>query len=472
MASSRLFDAVMASDGHVNLVGEDKRERLIASFGARGFDYIGNDRQDAIVWRAARRALFASATPQTVRSIEEITPVEKIFQEPSARWQDYLDALRPTHWVKNALLFVPLAAAHRVFEFDRLEHVALAFIAFDLCASGLYLLNDLLDLPADRRHPHKKERMLASGRIPLTYALLMMPLLLLGAFGLALHLSIAYAGVMGLYTALMVVYSMKLKDIPLVDVFVLAGGYALRVAAGAVAAQIRISAWLLTFCVFLFFSLALIKRYAELMVLEAQPTHEPVRARGYLSRDKTMLVAQGIASGYLAVMVLALYTNTEISQRLYARHDVFWGVCLLLFYWVSYVWMAALRGRIVGDPVMFALSDRVSRWSHRRHGAAGDVFAVTASRADSSHTEEPAILRWAGASSSAVLLSVSIAVLGLMGHPVADGQGSASPGRSTRPTSQKQSSSCSRLGAPKACTLPNRRSAGSGGSGRGCCSPI
>ncbi len=359
-----LFDEVMASDGHINLVGRRKRERLIATFGLRGFDYIGNDRRDVEIWCAARRALFASAAPQLVKSIAELTPVEKLFKEPPARWQDYLDALRPTHWVKNTLLFVPLAAAHQVFEFGRLERVLLAFIAFDLCASGLYLLNDLLDLPADRRHTHKKERMLASGRIPLTYALLMVPLLLLGAIGLALHLSIAYAGIIGLYTALMIAYSMKLKDIPLVDVFVLASGYALRVAAGAVAAadsNLRLAPDGLRISLF-------------------QPgTHQTIRgahrsgsaarrrdrpdARGYLSRDKGMLVVQGIASGYLAVMVLALYTNTEISQRLYARHEVFWGVCLLLLYWVSYVWMAAQRGRIVGDPVMFALTDRVSYWT-------------------------------------------------------------------------------------------------------------
>jgi 4-hydroxybenzoate polyprenyltransferase len=358
-----LFDEVMASDGHINLVGRDKRERLIATFGLCGFDYFGNDRRDVGIWCAARRALFASAAPWLVTSIADMTPVEKIFKDPPERWQDYLDALRPTHWIKNALLFVPLAAAHQVFDLGLLERVLLAFIAFDLCASGLYLLNDLLDLPADRRHPHNKERMLASGRIPLTYALWMMPLLVLGAFALALHLSIACAGIIGLYTALMVAYSMKLKDIPLVDVFALAGGYALRVAAGAVAAQIWISAWLLTLCVFLFFSLALVKRYAELIALEAQPAQGPVRARGYMSHDKGMLLAQGITSGYLAVMVLALYTNTEISQRLYARHDVFWGVCLLLLYWVSYVWLAAQRGRIVGDPVMFALTDRVSHWT-------------------------------------------------------------------------------------------------------------
>ena len=358
-----LFDEVMASDGHINLVGRKKRERLIATFGLHGFDYLGNDRREVEIGCAARRALIASAAPQGVKSMAELTPIEKIFKDRPARWQDYLDALRPTHWVKNALLFVPLAAAHQVFEFGRLERVLLAFVAFNLCASGVYLLNDLLDLPADRRHPHKKERMLASGRIPISYALWMMPLLMLGAFGLALHLSIGYAGIIALYTALMIAYSMKLKDIPLVDVFVLAGGYALRVAAGAVAARasnLRLASDALRISVFQSGPHQTIRGAHR---SGGQPGAGPAHARGYLSRDKGMLVAQGIASGYLAVMVLALYTNTEISQRLYARHEVFWGVCLLLLYWVSYIWMAAQRGRIVGDPVMFALTDRISYWT-------------------------------------------------------------------------------------------------------------
>lgn len=358
-----LFDNVMASDGATNLRGERKRDRLVTAFGLRGFDYIGNNARDYPVWHSARRALLASPSRHLLQTVARSTPVERIFSDPRARWQDYLDALRPLHWIKNTLVFVPLAAVHRIFEFALLGRVLLAFVAFNLCASSLYLLNDLLDLPADRRHPHKKARMLASGRIPLGYALMMMPILGVGAFVIALSLSIGFAGVLGLYAALMIGYSIKLKDIPLVDVLVLAGGYALRVAAGAAAADIRISAWLLTLCVFLFFSLALIKRYAELVVLESEPGAGSTHARGYLDRDKIILVAQGIASGYLAVMVLALYTNTAISQRLYARHDYFWGVCLLLLYWVSYLWMMATRGRIVGDPVMFALSDRGSLWT-------------------------------------------------------------------------------------------------------------
>ena len=358
-----LFDDVFASDGRTNLSGEHKRDRLVAAFGSRGFDYLGNSAKDYPVWAAARLALLATPAPRLARHVAEVTPVEVISQETDARWRDHLRALRPLHWVKSILVFVPLAAVHRIFELALAERAALAFVAFCLCASGIYLTNDLLDLPADRRHPHKKERMLASGRIPLAHALIMMPLMMIGGFGLAAHLSMGFAAVLGIYTVLMILYSLRLKDIPLVDVLVLAVGYSLRIAAGSLATGVRVSAWLLMFCIFLFFSLALIKRYAELVVMDAQPGSKEVRARGYRDSDKVILVAQGIASGYLSVMVLALYTNSEIAQRLYARHDFFWGICLLLMYWVSYLWLMATRARIHDDPVIFALSDRGSLWS-------------------------------------------------------------------------------------------------------------
>jgi 4-hydroxybenzoate polyprenyltransferase len=356
-----LFDEILASDGHTNLTGECKRDRLIAEFGLRGFDYIGNGVRDYPVWCAARRALLVSPSSRLEQRVAKVTPVERVLREPRTRYLDYLHALRPHHWIKNCLIFLPLALVHRIFDLELLGRAALAFVAFNLCASSLYLLNDLLDLPADRRHPHKKERRLASGRIRLAHALLLMPLLLVGAFLIAAHLSVGFAAVLTLYSMLVIAYSIKLKDIVIVDVLVLAGGYALRVAAGAFAVGIGISAWLLTFCVFLFFSLALIKRYAELVTADSAPGAS--HARGYVSTDKAMLVAQGIASGYLAVLVLALYTNTEMSQRLHAGHDFFWGICLLLLYWISYLWMTAGRGRIRDDPVIFALSDRGSLWT-------------------------------------------------------------------------------------------------------------
>ncbi|MGO9935918.1 MAG: UbiA family prenyltransferase [Steroidobacteraceae bacterium] len=353
-----LFEEVLASDGQINLSGARKRDRLVAEFGLRGFDYVGNSAGDYLVWSAARRALLVSPTPRLARKVGKVTPVERSFSEPGSRWLDYLHALRPHHWVKNGLVFMPLALTPRLLEVNLFGRAALAFAAFSLCASGQYLLNDLLDLPADRHHPHKKERRLASGRISLARALLLMPLLLMGAFAVAWHLSAALAGVLAVYLLLMIGYSVKLKDIPMVDALVLSIGYALRVAAGALAIGIKASAWLLTFCVFLFFSLALIKRHSELVAMGPEPGL--VHARGYLGVDEVILAAQGIASGYLAVLVLALYTNTEISHRLYARHDFFWGICLLLMYWVSYLWIMANRGRIRNDPVIFALSDPVS----------------------------------------------------------------------------------------------------------------
>ncbi len=368
-----LFDEILASDGHVHLSGERKRDRLIAEFGQTGFDYIGNHAGDYPVWCAARRALLVSPSPHLEHKVAKVTPVEKILREPGAQWRDYVHVLRPHHWIKNCLVFLPLASLHRFFDFDLLGRATLAFIAFNLCASSVYLLNDLMDLPADRSHPRKKKRRLACGRIRLAHALLMMPLLLAGAFGIAWHLSPGVAAVLALYCVVMIGYSLKLKDLAIVDVLVLAGGYAMRVAAGSLAVDIKVSAWLLTFCMFLFFSLALIKRYAELVTMESLPGAE-VHARGYLGIDKVFLVAQGIASGYLAVLVLALYTNSEISQRLYARHNLFWAICLLLLYWVSYLWMMAERGRIHQDPVVFALADRGSRWTI----AAAGLIAVLA----------------------------------------------------------------------------------------------
>ena len=356
-----LFDEIIASDGHINLTAKAKRDRLVGRFGERGFDYAGSRPGDFPVWCAARRALLVSPSAQLERKVAGAMPIERVFREPKTGLFDYLHALRAHHWVKNFLVFMPLALAHRFFEFELLLRAVLAFVAFNLCASGVYLLNDLLDLPADRRHPKKRERRLASGRIRLAHALLLLPLLLAGAFGIASHLSLGFAAVLVVYVLLMVEYSMKLKDLAMVDVLVLASGYALRIAAGAVAVGVVLSPWLLTFCVFLFLSLALIKRCSELVLAELAPG--PAHARGYLGSDKVVLVAQGIASGYLSVLVLALYTNSDISERMNTRHEFFWGTCLLLLYWVSYLWMMAIRGRIHNDPVIFALSDRVSQWT-------------------------------------------------------------------------------------------------------------
>jgi 4-hydroxybenzoate polyprenyltransferase len=354
-----VFDAVFASDGTVNLKGETKRDRLVAEFGFQGFDYVGSGRTDHAVWAASRKALVVRSEPGLAAKVGAATKVERMFEESSSDPLLYLKALRPHHWLKNALVFLPLAAAHRLNEVELLSQGFLAFLAFSLCASSTYLLNDLLDLPNDRRHPHKRDRALASGRLTMTHALGLIPLLLAGAVAVGLLLPWPFLGALGLYYALTLSYSLRLKDLVILDVLALAGLHSLRVIAGSAATGIPPSAWLIAFCVFLFFSLAMIKRYAELVVMR---TIDGLRAhaRAYELEDSELLAALGGASGYLAVLVLALYIS-ETGQGAFGRHELIWLVCVLLLYWISYMWLMAHRARMHDDPLVFALRDNVSR---------------------------------------------------------------------------------------------------------------
>jgi 4-hydroxybenzoate polyprenyltransferase len=268
--------------------------------------------------------------------------------------------MRPHQWLKNALVFVPLLATHRVYEVDLLWQGLLAFVAFSLCASSAYLLNDLLDLPSDRHHPHKRDRPFASGQLPLVHGLALAPLLLLVGLALGAFLSPILCGILALYYALTLSYSLRLKDVVILDVLTLAGLYTLRVMAGSAAFDVPPSAWLLAFCVFLFFSLAMIKRYAELVAMRAVEGAK-AHARAYLLEDSELLAALGAASGYLSVLVLALYITSDAMHDPDVRYQLIWLVCVLLLYWISYMWLMAHRARMHDDPLVFALRDRVSQ---------------------------------------------------------------------------------------------------------------
>lgn len=355
-----IFTEVLASDGHTNLSGGNKREKLVALYGERGFDYVGNSYRDLPVWRSARRALLVRPMPGLAAAAARATPIERVFEDGGHHPRAYLQALRPHHWLKNLLLFVPLVAAHHFYDGHLLGLMLLAFAAFTLCASAVYLFNDLLDLPADRHHPHKWERPLASGRLPLGHALGLIPLLLAGAVLIGLWLPPLFLAVLGIYFTLTLAYSLGLKDVAILDVLILAAGYSLRVLAGAVAAGIPPSPWLLAFCVFIFFSLALVKRYAELMAMRAVEGRR-AHARGYLNEDSELIAALGVASGYLSVLVLALYITSDLAHSFYRRHELIWLVCILLLYWVSHMWLQAHRRRMHDDPLVFAGRDRLSR---------------------------------------------------------------------------------------------------------------
>jgi 4-hydroxybenzoate polyprenyltransferase len=340
---TELFDQVIASDGATNLVGDKKRERLEAEFGRGGFDYMGGRRRDYPVWCAARAALLVSASPRLARDVAKVTLVEMRFDGEPTTLGHVFHELRALHWVKNVLVFVPVAAARGLLSPGWFGRALLAFVAFCLCASSVYLLNDLLDLRIDRQHPQKKGRMLASGQIRPAHALALLILLLMTAVALSLYLSATFFGVLAIYFLMMMAYSVRLKDIPLLDVVILSGGYALRVVAGEVALNISLSPWVIAFIVLLFSSFTLVKRCAELVRIDSLSGAHGPRVCGYVAADTGILTAQGIASGYLAVFVFAMYTNTDVVQRLYPRHEFLWGVCGLLLYWINYLWLMVAR---------------------------------------------------------------------------------------------------------------------------------
>jgi 4-hydroxybenzoate polyprenyltransferase/phosphoserine phosphatase len=356
----KLFDLVLASDGHVNLSGKRKRARLVAEFGERGFDYAGNEWRDLAVWSSARKAIVVDPSPRLLRAVEKTADAESAFTDPSATAAEYLSALRPEHWLKNLLVFVPLFTAHLFFSPLLLSRTLVAFVAFCCCASAGYLINDLVDLQADRRHPQKRLRPFASGRLPLAYGFLMAPALLgLGAV-LAGMLSGLFLGMLLCYFTLSLAYSLELKRVALLDILVLASLYTLRIVGGAAAIDSWPSVWLLGFSMFLFTSLAFVKRYAELVIMRGiEGDH--ATARGYELSDAELLASKGTASGYAAVVVLALYIASGAVKALYSRHLLIWAICPLLLYWLGYLWLIAHRGKMFHDPLVFALRDRTSR---------------------------------------------------------------------------------------------------------------
>jgi len=352
-----LFDTVLASDGRTNLSGVAKRDRLVAEFGERGFDYAGNSARDLSVWAAARRGLLVRPSRRLSAAAARVTQVERVFGDDRPGGRTYFGAMRVQHWLKNLLLLVPLVAAHQLYDPTKLFAALLGLVCFSLAASSVYLLNDLFDLPADRRHPHKKKRALASGRLPVLHALLLVPALWAAAALLALGLALPFLGALTAYGALMLAYSMRLKNYPIVDALALAAGYTLRIYAGSLAVAVAVSPWLLVCSTALFFGLALLKRYAELVTL--RPGLGPGDCvRGYGVGDATLVAGLGTAANCIAVALLALYPVIEGPG---APRSSIWLLSTLLLFWTGHMWLMAHRGRIHDDPVAFALRDPLSR---------------------------------------------------------------------------------------------------------------
>jgi 4-hydroxybenzoate polyprenyltransferase/phosphoserine phosphatase len=355
-----IFDKVFASTETVNLSAERKRDALVAAFGEQGFDYVGNAYEDVPVWRAANRAFLVDTPEGVERVARQHGNVEQVFETPRNRLVILAKSLRMHQWLKNLLVLVPLLAGHHANAWPLVASAFIALIAFSMCASSVYLLNDLIDLDDDRHHPVKRHRPLASGAMPLIAGVVLCPALLAGAFAVAwAFLPLRYVGVLFCYYAMTIAYSTLLKPLALVDVVVLAGLYTARIVAGAAAIHVHLTFWLLAFSMFLFLSLALVKRYAELHSMLKLGVTEP-RGRGYMTDDLALISSLGTASGYLAVLVLALYIQDHATAVLYRTPELIWLACPLLLFWISRMWLQAHRGNMHDDPVVFAARDRVS----------------------------------------------------------------------------------------------------------------
>ncbi len=358
----QIFDRVMASDGRTNLSGVAKRDRLVAEFGTAGFDYVGNSRKDQVIWQAARRALVVGSQLSIDKARARLTNVGQVFEVDAAGWRMRLRPLRLYQWLKNVLVFVPLLAAHQFHEIGLLASACLAFVSFGLCASSVYILNDLLDLADDRRHPRKRRRVFASGRLPLTAGQWMIPVLLGLSIGVALALPGSFLIVLGIYYGLTLAYSLRLKKIVILDAILLAALFTVRMLAGSAAVAIWPSSWLLALSMFLFISLALVKRYAELVTMRIEHGLS-ARARSYVVSDAELLAAMGVASAFVAVLVLVLYITSGPAHLHYGRHQAIWLACPMLLFWICYLWLVAHRGGMHDDPLVFALKDRGSRFA-------------------------------------------------------------------------------------------------------------
>ncbi|MCB1745054.1 MAG: UbiA family prenyltransferase, partial [Gammaproteobacteria bacterium] len=282
------------------------------------------------------------------------------FEAPGGVVRALLRALRPHQWSKNLLVLVPVLAAHISLAPTLLGAALLAFMAFSLAASSAYVLNDLLDLEADRRHPRKRLRPFASGALALGHGFWLAPALLGASVAIGLHLPPEFMLILGTYLMLTLAYSFCLKRIVLLDAITLSGLYGVRILAGSAAVGVAVSSSMLAFALFIFLSLAMLKRFTELDAARS-PDGRVVKLRAYEGEDRLLLLALGGASGYLSVAVLAQYINSETARSLYSTPEVMWLACPLLLYWISHAWLLAHRGQMHDDPVVFAATNRTSQ---------------------------------------------------------------------------------------------------------------
>ncbi|MBM7069074.1 UbiA family prenyltransferase [Actibacterium sp. 188UL27-1] len=355
-----MFDEAVGSGPDRNLAGSNKADWLVERFGENGFDYVGDSSADLKVWPRARRAISVGANSTMQRQVDAIDPEAVHLSPPTSlanRVKVHLKAMRPHQWLKNLLVLVPAFAAH---DLSAVGPSLVAFVAFCMAASCIYLINDMLDLEVDRRHPRKRNRPFAAGTIPVAQGAVLAAGLFVGSFLIATLTSWLFVGVLAGYIVLTSAYSLVLKRKLMVDIWMLGALYTLRIIAGGAASGVPLSEWLLAFSMFLFLSLAAVKRQSELADLAKRGMTE-TDGRGYRVSDQPVILGVVLAAGYCSVLVLALYISGTSVRGLYGEPGLLWLVCPLLLYWISRATMISYRGEMDDDPIVFAIKDRVSQ---------------------------------------------------------------------------------------------------------------
>jgi len=349
-----IFDEIIASNAENNLRHNRKLAAIREQF--ERFGYAGNDVSDFPIWEAADQIILVN--PTSPARAKFASRAAQVFEERRPLLQMFIKAMRCQQWLKNVLVFAPMFLAHRFTDRACLADTILAFFAFSFAASSIYVLNDLFDLSADQHHPRKCKRPFASGDLPIAVGSLLMPLLVIVSIIFSLFLPLHFLFVLLAYYAITTLYSWRLKQIAIADVLTLAILYSMRILAGAVATGTAASIWFTEFAIFLFLSLALVKRLSELREMETgSELKQAQRERGYKTGDLPLLLAFGTASGYIAVFVFTMYLGSEKVSQLYSRPELLWIFCPLLLYWITRIWHLAWRGKMTDDPLAFAARD-------------------------------------------------------------------------------------------------------------------
>jgi 4-hydroxybenzoate polyprenyltransferase/phosphoserine phosphatase len=353
-----LFDQVMGSSATCNLKGKRKLAAIQERFGD-AFVYAGDSSADLPIWRAARAAVLVGVPPRLAGVVKQSVPAEREFGAASAGLTVWAKALRVHQWLKNMLVFVPLLTAFSFSDWSAVVTALLAFFAFSFAASATYIVNDLSDLESDRAHARKRARPFASCAIRIVDGIAAAIALMLAAFLLAALVSPAFSAVLLTYVVLTTIYTLRLKAYVLIDVLTLAVLYTVRIVAGAIAIGVTMSPWLLAFSVFIFLSLALVKRCSELVSLRASDI-ESARGRDYRTADLVILWPMGVGAALSSVVIFGLFISASVTRERYATPEVLWVVALLLIYWLMRLWIKTARGEMHDDPIVYALKNRGS----------------------------------------------------------------------------------------------------------------